>query len=204
MLEQTLIPFTRKEALATGVTDDTLVGPHFQRLFHGLYLSARVRVTVLDRARAALRISAPGSYVSHHTAAAIWGGWIPEVPETHISVPSGRPRSKRQGIRAHRAPASTRFVDHRGLLLSPPLQTFHELAAARLDFVELVILGDSLVKARRITLEQFQERFLAGPGRAPRWPVGRRDSYAAGWTRPPSRACGCWSCSRDCRSPRST
>lgn len=150
-------PFTRQEGLAAGLTVDQLAGPRFQRLFHGLYLPAQVQATVVHRAQAALKVSAPGSYASHHTAAAIWGGWIATTAETHISVPAGSPRTKRQGIRAHRAPASATVVEHRGVLLSSPSQTFLELAAAPLDFVELVIFGDSLVRQKRTTPEELRD-----------------------------------------------
>ena len=84
-------PFTRKQALFAGLTVDELAGPRFQRLFHGLYLSAGIRVTVLERARAALSVSARGSYASHQTAAAIWTSAATGDGETHISVPLGFP-----------------------------------------------------------------------------------------------------------------
>ena len=144
-------PFTRKQALFAGLTVDELAGPRFQRLFHGLYLSAGIRVTVLERARAALSVSARGSYASHQTAAAIWTSAATGDGETHISVPLGSPRSKRLGICAHRAPASAVTVTHQGLLLSPPTQTFLELAAARIDLVDLVVFGDALVRANQTT-----------------------------------------------------
>lgn len=161
-------PFTRREALAAGVSVGQLAGPRYQRLFHGVYLPAQVHATVLHRARAALKISAPGTYASHHTAAAIWGGWIPHSPETHISVPAGSSRSKRRGIQAHRASTSAIVVEHRGVLVSPPLQTFLELAGDRLDFVDLVIFGDSLVKQKRTTLEELRTTASTwvGPGAA--------------------------------------
>ena len=157
-------PFTRREALASGVTVDQLAGPRYQRLFHGLYLPAGVRVTVLERARAALKISPAGSYASHHTAAVIWGAWVPETSETHISVPDARPRSRRRGIHAHRAPAGARSVRHRDLLLSPPVQTYLELAAARLDLVDLVVLGDSLVRTGALTAEELRDAAQAWTG----------------------------------------
>jgi hypothetical protein len=150
-------PFTRPEAFAAGITVDQLAGPRYQRLFHGLYLPAQLKITVVDRARAALKISPAESYASHHTAAEIWGGWVPENSETHISVRSGLPRTKRRGIHAHRAPAAARAVRHRGLLLSPPMQTFLEMAAARLDLVDLVVLGDSLVKTGAFSPEELAD-----------------------------------------------
>jgi hypothetical protein len=171
-------PFSRPEALAAGVTVHELAGPRYQRLFHDLYLPGQVRVGALDRARAALKISVPGSFASHHTAAAIWGGWIAEEPETHISVPYPGWRSKRQGIRAHRARASFTSVTFQGVLLSPPLQTFLELAAVQLDLVDLVAFGDSLIRSKRLSLEQLDDAASGWTGSGAR--VARR---AAGLVR---------------------
>lgn len=127
------VPVTRAEALQAGVTVHQLTSPRYQRLFHGLYLPADVQLTVLERSQAALKISPAGSFASHHTAAAIWGG-----------------------IHAHRARRDARLVQHRGLLLSPPMLAFLETAALRTDLVDLVVLGDSLVKARRLNSEDFR------------------------------------------------
>lgn len=44
---------------------------------------------------------------------------------------------------------------HRGIPISTPEQTFVELAADGLELVDLVILGDALVKAKRTTPEQL-------------------------------------------------
>lgn len=68
-------PFTRSEAIAAGIPVRQFAGPGYQRLFHAVYLRGSRRITALDRARAALKISPPGSYVSHHTAGLLWGGW---------------------------------------------------------------------------------------------------------------------------------
>lgn len=157
-------PITRREALAAGLTVTELAGPRFRRLFHGLYLPAHVELTVLQRARAALKISPEGSFASHHTAAAIWGGWVPQTSETHISVVSDLLRSKRRGIKAHRARSTSRAVPHRDILLSPAAQTFVELAASGASLVELVVLGDSLVKAGRFTPAELVEASKAWLG----------------------------------------
>ncbi len=149
-------PFSRAEALAAGITVDALAGPRYQRLFHGLYVSAQVKVTVAERARAALKISPAGSYASHHTAAALWGGWVPDTSDTHVSVIRGA-RSKRRGIQAHRAPPAARSMERTGIALSPPVQTMHELAAVRLDLVDLVVFGDSMVTRRRTTPDALIE-----------------------------------------------
>jgi len=140
-------PFTRAEGLRRGYTDKQLYGPRFQRVIHGVYLPARARVTLLQRARAALMIAPDGSYASHHTAAALWGAVAPETRDTHICVPgSATTRSIRRGVAAHRDDGQFPAVRHRGLLVAPPAAVFLQMAAVAPDLVELVVLGDSLVR----------------------------------------------------------
>ncbi|MET0692856.1 MAG: hypothetical protein ABWY56_02940, partial [Propionibacteriaceae bacterium] len=157
-------PFTRREALAAGIPVDQLAGPRYHKLFHGLYLAASVKITVAERAKAALKISPVGSFVSHHTAVSLWGGWTPDTPDTHISVPHDLPRSRRQGIRLHRASSPVPPITYRGLLVSPPMQTFLEMAAAGSSLVDLVVLGDSLVKAKRFTPPELEETVASWVG----------------------------------------
>jgi len=150
-------PFTRAEALAAGITVSELAGPKFQRIFHGIYLPSTVRVEILDRARAALKVGGEGSYVSHHTAAALWGGWPPATSDTHICVPGDTTRSVRRGIFAHRADPGVTPVKRRGIWLSPATQVFIQLAASRADLVDLVVLGDSLARAQHVTPQELIE-----------------------------------------------
>ena len=55
-------PFTRKAGLSSGLTVHELTGSGFRRLLHGVYIGSRVRQTVAVRARAALLVSARGSF----------------------------------------------------------------------------------------------------------------------------------------------
>lgn len=172
-------PLTRAQALRRGYTDKHLWGPRFQRLFQGVYLPAGEPVTYLQRARAALMIAPDGSYASHHTAAALWGAVAPETQDTHISVPGpGLTRSIRRGIAAHRADPRFRAVSHRGLLVASPATVFLQMAAVAPDLVELVVLGDSLVRAGRTTPEELVEVAKAWDGKG-----ARRARRAAGLVR---------------------
>ena len=141
------VPFTRAEARIAGLPIATLRGPKFQKVFYDLYVSAAVDITATLRATAALKISPKGAYVSHFTAAEIWDGCVPQQPLTHISVANGN-RSERRGVRAHEANHRAETVTHRQLPISSPDQTFVELASA-LTLVELVVLGDSLLRKGR-------------------------------------------------------
>lgn len=156
-------PFTRRAALASGISVTVLAGPSYQRLFHGLYIGAEVRVDVKHQARAALSVAPPGSYVSHHTAARLWGGWAPLDPNTHVSVPPGSSRSERRGITAHRGRDGAPAL-RSGIPLSRPAEVFGELAAAGVNLVDLVAVGDSLVKAKAITPEELRDHAEARQG----------------------------------------
>jgi len=157
-MDSEIHPLTRTQALRRGFTDKQLWGPKFQRLFQGVYLPAGETVCVLQRARAALMIAPDGSYASHHTAAILWGAVPPDTTDTHICVPeSGPSRSVRQGIVAHRAEPGVEPVRHRGLLVAAPAAVFLQMAAVAPDLVELVVLGDSLVRTGRITPEALVE-----------------------------------------------
>lgn len=172
-------PFTRADGLRRGYTDKQLWGPRFQRLFQGVYLPAGADVTVLQRARAALMIAPDGSYASHHTAAVLWGAVPPETTETHICVPDpGVTRSVRRGIAAHRADPRFGVRSHRGLAIADPAAVFAQMAAVA-PLVELVVLGDSLVRAGRVSPAELIEVTSIWDGKG-----ARRARRAAKLTRP--------------------
>lgn len=106
-------------------------------------------------AAAALHICPPGSFASHETAAALWGASVGDLNEVHVSVPKGSSRSERRGIVAHRMTSDQNPRLHRGLQVSEPTRVFLELAAARKDLVDLVAVGDSLVRRKRTTPEDL-------------------------------------------------
>ena len=141
-------PFTVADARTAGISRWRLEGPAFQRLLTGVYVGSDVTVTVPVVAAAALLVSPPGTVLSHHTAAVLWGAVVPHSSDVHVSVPDGR-RLVGEGLRAHR-PTSRPVADlRRGLPVTSPERTFLDLAA-ELGLVDLVVLGDSLVH-RRVT-----------------------------------------------------
>lgn len=143
-------PFNRAQARAAGIRLREILGPQFHKILYDSYVSSSVPITTKLRAEAALSVSVPGSCVSHHTAAELWGGVVPACSDVHITVPGQSPRSRRQGIRAHSTTGSRMTSTFQGLRMSSPTQAFLELAAS-LDLVELVVLGDSLVKRKHVT-----------------------------------------------------
>jgi very-short-patch-repair endonuclease len=159
--------FSRDEARRAGISVRELCGPSYQRLFYNVYVSSTVPVTPLLRARGALKVSPADSYVSHHTAGEIWDGWLPDHDSTHVSSPSEESRCQRRGIRNHDVKARARTVSWHGVRVTDPAQTFIDLAT-ELHLVDLVVFGDSLVRAKRVTPELLIERADAWTGKGRR------------------------------------
>lgn len=161
------VPFTRTEAREAGISASQLRGGRYQPLFHGLHVSAETVVTPLVRARAALRLCPPGSRISHFTAAELWGAIVPSQPLTHVSCPQPGGRSQHRDIGSHRLSRHAQGSGFRRVPVSSPEQTFIDLAVL-LPLVDLVVLGDSLVKAGQTTSDQLVVAASQWPGRGSR------------------------------------
>jgi hypothetical protein len=81
-------PFSRAEARAAGLTAEMLLSKRFHKIFWDTYISRDLRITQLVRAKALIRLVPPESYISHHTAAELWGAAPPADAATHITLPS--------------------------------------------------------------------------------------------------------------------
>lgn len=160
------MPFRRSEALAAGLTDDDLHSGRYQRIFHGIYVVAAVVVDSWMRAAAALRVMPPDSHISHHSAVELHGGVAPDTLATHVSTVAGKLRTVRRGIQAHWSMTHASIVRLRGLRVSSPTQAFLELARLGVSLVDLVVAGDTLVKATGIKSVAFvtAAESCLGPG----------------------------------------
>ena len=157
-------PFSRAEARAAGLGLKTLLSSRFQKIFYDCYVSSAVPLTTKLRAKAALRISPPGSVLSHYTAGRIWGGIVPDTPDVHVTVPGKAGRTSRQGVKAHASIDGTAVTRFRNLPITTPEQTFLDLAAS-LNLVALVVLGDSLIKAGRTSVAALRDAAMGWRGR---------------------------------------
>jgi len=155
-------PFTRAEALQAGIDDAQLAGPAYHQVFWGVHLSAVVAPTLVMRALAALTISPPTAIVTHHTAARLWGGVAPDSSDVHVTIPRVH-RPKVTGIRPHRVVRMPVPVTRRGLPVTSAERTFLDLGRW-CDLVDLVVLGDSLVKAGVTTPERLVDAAAAWDG----------------------------------------
>lgn len=169
-------PFTRRAGLDSGIPVRQLTSASYRRLFHGVYVGSQVKVTLALRAKAALLVCTPATYASHHTAARLWGGWAPSTVMIHVASPSQCSRSERGGIASHRAPEGVVPIRRSGVPTCPPVQVFLDLAAEGIDLVDLVAVGDSLVRSTAVTPDELVDAAAGWGGagcrlarRAARW-----------------------------------
>jgi len=144
-------PFTRAEAVKAGLNPSRLYTQAFRKLFHRVYVDASVPVTPLLRAQGALKLFPGTAWASHATAGRIHGVPLPALPEEHVSVLHAKERRYHEGIRSHVANrAIVQTVG--GINVSSCGQAFVELAGL-LDLVELVVVGDDMVRRKKIPLK---------------------------------------------------
>lgn len=157
-------PFTLQRGLEAGLTEPVLRGTAYRRLFHSVYAPVQLTPTITVRARAALLVAPKGALLGRHTAATLWGGVVPATPDIQLDIPPGsRLRVAGVDARVRRAPDAAL---HHGLPVTTPTQTFVDLA--ELDLVDLVVLGDSLVRAGVVTPPQLVNAATAFRGRRAR------------------------------------
>ena len=150
-------PFSRAEARAAGLTPEMLITKRFHKIFWDTYVAHEVALTPLLRARAVMRLVPSGSYISHHTAAELWGAIPPANGATHVTLPSPNGRLVRQGVSSHYRKDSAQTTHRKGLLISTPEQTLIDLAAIGLGLVDLVVVADGLIKAGHTSTERLVE-----------------------------------------------
>ena len=148
-------PFSRADARRAGIKLRELLSPRFHKIFYDCYIASTIPITTELRAKAALGISPSGSHVSHLTAAQLWGAAVPNVSDVHVTVPGDAGRTVRRGVKAHAAADGTATTRIRALPITTPEQTFLDLAAAGIDLVALVVLGDSLVRACKTSAREL-------------------------------------------------
>ncbi|GGL29133.1 hypothetical protein H9L10_02540 [Phycicoccus endophyticus] len=142
-------PFLRREAALLGVPVRALTGPRYRQVLPGVMVSALVPDTVAVRARAALLLAPEGAVVSHWTAARLWGGRVPDSEWVHVAFMRDV-RFRVRGVRTHRHRHRLEVVRRHGVPVTSPGQTFCHLARF-LGLVDLVALGDSLVRKHRLS-----------------------------------------------------
>ncbi|WP_347351281.1 hypothetical protein [Intrasporangium sp.] len=153
-----------RRVLPEGVTEWDLRSGRYRRLFSRVFISSVATVTPVVLAEAALLLADPGSVASHRTAARIWGGVVPGDGHVHLTCVGGR-LPKVKGVRAHRVRPGQLATVHRGVRVTTVETTFLDLADG-LGLVDLVVLGDSLVRLGVVTPEQLVAAAATFTGRS--------------------------------------
>ena len=148
-------PFLRSDAKSLGLSPRDFRGSRFRRLFKGVRVDGDTPVTPLILGEGALLLHPKGAFISHRTAAAIHGVHVPaDTPEVDVSVVNKADRRFTTGIRPHLARDADEVTSIKGVRVSSACRTFAELARV-LSPVDLVVVGDRLVKLGRCTTAQL-------------------------------------------------
>jgi hypothetical protein len=138
-----------------GIALSDLLGPNFTRLFHDTYVSSRQMINLRVRANTIMKRLPAATHVSHHTAVRLWGGVAPDSADIHLSMASRDARCRRAGVAAHLGSPAAQTTICGGLPISTPVQALLDLASVGVSLVDLIIAGDSLVKANDLDPVQF-------------------------------------------------
>ncbi|KRF37193.1 endonuclease domain-containing protein [Nocardioides sp. Soil805] len=169
-------PFPRWQGLRAGISRATLDGPSYQRVLHGVLVESGVPLTPRLRAQAALVCFFAHAFASHATAARVWEAPIATLPGEHVTVPTAGERLRREGVTCHVRGGAVPVV-HDGVRVSSLPDLFLELAE-QVPLVELVVLGDWMVRRKGVRPEQLVRAARSAPGAA-----GRLARQAASYVR---------------------
>ncbi len=141
------LPFTR--SMLSGEDHTKLLRRReFQRVLRAVWVR-RDAVDDDTRIRAALLLHPPDAVASHFSAARVLRLPVPEHLFEHVTVFDPADRRWRPEIKPHVTKRPRRVVTVRGIRTTDPITTFIQLAGS-LPLVELVVLGDALVKKYRV------------------------------------------------------
>lgn len=155
-------PFTRGQAVEAGITEWALRGARYVKIFRNVYISRDVPRTLVIRARGAIAIAPEGAVISHHTAATLWGGSVPDAAAVNVTI---RPDQVLEvgGIRTRERKKRPESSSRHGVPITTPEQTFLDMAG-ELDLVQLVVLGDRLVRRKVTTTDALIRAAAAWSG----------------------------------------
>jgi len=149
-------PFTVHEARAANLSRARLRASDLVPGSRLIYLPSGRDFEIRGLARA-LSAATPGGWISHVTAAMIYGLWLPawlrRTRLLHLSKPRALPPVRRGGVVGHTVlafPEEVTVLD--GIRISTPARTWLDLARI-LPLEDLVAVGDQLVRHPRAQLE---------------------------------------------------
>jgi hypothetical protein len=154
------VPFTVHEAQAASLSTGRLRSSDLASAGRLLYMPAGWEFEIAGLARA-LSAATPGAWISHITAADLWGLWLPSWLQgsriMHLSKPKVLPQVRREGVVGHTVLAfDDEITVFEGIRISTPARTWLDLATS-LPLRDVVAVGDQLVRQPRNGLEERTE-----------------------------------------------
>lgn len=146
--------FTRADAVAAGISPRKL-GSRYRRIFRDVYIDACLPERPEHRLEAGLMLHPEGAWLSHTSAAKVYGISVPDDPNVHVSVVRAEDRRWCPGLKPHLAPVGTLTQVRNGLRVSSPARMFIELAGM-LSPVDLIVAGDAICRVLGIKAGQLR------------------------------------------------
>ncbi len=147
------LPFTRRQLRAAG-HDAALPDADYHQVIRGVWVK-RSGIDQDTLIRAALLIHPDAACASPLSAAAVHGLPVPDRPFVHVTVFRDRDRRFRPEIKPHVTHRELKIVVKRGIRVTNLVDTFIA-CAGMLSLVDLVILGDAMVRRYDITADQLR------------------------------------------------
>ncbi len=137
-------PFTKQQLRTAGLQPGRVRRRCYVQLVTGVWIRHDTR-DGLSMIRAALLIHPDDAFASHLSAAEVLGLPVPDSAFVHVTVTKQEDRHYRAQIKPHVTTRPRRIIVVDGIRTTDPIATFID-CAGWLSLVELVVLGDALVK----------------------------------------------------------
>ena len=126
----------------------------FVQLVKGVWIdrSARDHLSLI---RAALLVHPDDAYACRQSAAIVLGLPVPDCPFAHVTVAKQEDRHYRAQIKPHVTQRPRRVIVVDGIRTTDPIATFIDCAGS-LALVDLVVLGDAMVKKYKIDPDELR------------------------------------------------
>ncbi len=147
-------PFTRAQLAAAGMALSLLRRREFHQVVRGIWVHED-GLDGLTLIKAALAVHPVDAFASHLSAAKVLGLPVPEHRFAHVTVARAQDRRYRPQIKPHVTMRPRRVIVMGGVRTTDPVATFID-CAGWLSLVDLVVLGDTIVKKYRIKPEALR------------------------------------------------